>query len=189
MDHKKRMEEAEAGMTTAQRDTNGDADVETADVNADKPVFYTSGGRIVYGGGGITPDLEFEPLYYTDLQRELERKSMAFTFAVEVLEDDEIVEGFRTDDAMLDRFYAFLAEREFEYEEEDLTEENVDYIRTMVAREALNHRYGRKAMYRILLEADPEFQEVLEIVETSPTLEEMFAFAESQKGIKKASTE
>jgi len=189
MDHKKRMEEAEAGMTTAQRDTDGDADVETADVNADKPVFYTSGGRIVYGGGGITPDLEFEPLYYTDLQRELERKSMAFTFAVEVLDDDEIVEGFRTDDVMLDRFYGFLADREFEYKEEDLTEENVNYIRTMVAREALNHRYGRKAMYRILLEADPEFQEVLKIIKTSPTLEEMFAYAESQKSIKKASTE
>ena len=189
MDHKKRMEEAEAGMTTAQRDTDGDADVETADVNADKPVFYTSGGRIVYGGGGITPDLEFEPLYYTDLQRELERKAMAFTFAVEVLEDDEIVENFRTDDVMLDRFYGFLAEHEFEYKEEDLTEENVNYIRTMVAREALNHRYGRKAMYRILLEADPEFQEVLSIMESSPTLEKMFAYGESQKSIKKASAE
>jgi hypothetical protein len=39
------------------------------------------------------------------------------------------------------------------------------------------------------LEADPEFQEVLKIIKTSPTLEEMFTYAESQKSIKKASTE
>jgi len=188
-DHGEEMQEAEPAMTTAERETDGQANAETADVAAEKPVFYTSSGRIVYGGGGITPDLEFEPLFYTDLQRELERKAMAFTFAVEVLEDDEISDTFRTDDAMLERFYAFLAEREFEYEAETLTEENVDYIRTMVAREALNHKYGRKAMYRVLLDADPEFQEVLTIMRKSPSLDEMFTYAESQKSIKKASVE
>lgn len=188
-DHDRRLEEAEPAMTTAERDTDGEAGSETADVNAEKPVFYTSSGRIVYGGGGITPDLEFDPLYYTDLQRELERKGMAFTFAVEVLDDDEIVEDFTTDDAMLKRFYSFLAEREFEYKEEDLTEDNVDYIRTMIAREAISHKFGRKAMYRLLLEADPEFQEVLAIMKKAPTLEEMFAYAETQKSIKKASIE
>jgi carboxyl-terminal processing protease len=188
-DHSRDLAEAEPGMTSALRDTEGEADVETADVTAEKPVFYTSGGRVVYGGGGITPDLEFEPLYYTELQRELERNGLAFTFAVEVLDDAEINEGFTTDDAMLERFYAFLEEREFEYEEEALTEENVDYIRTMVAREAVSHKFGRKPMYRLLLEADPEFREVLSIMKNAPTLEEMFAYGESQKSIKKASIE
>jgi carboxyl-terminal processing protease len=188
-DRAEELEEAQPGMTTAQRDTDGRPSTETADVSAEKPVFYTSSGRIVYGGGGITPDLEFEPLHYTDLQRDLERKYMAFTFAVEELDKSEIAEDFRTDDATLEQFYAFLAEREFEYEAEDLTEENVDYIRTMIAREVLNHKYGREAMYRILLEADPEFQEVLTIMKEAPTLEEMFAHAEAQKGIKKASVE
>jgi carboxyl-terminal processing protease len=188
-DHNERLEEAEPAMTTAKRDTEGEAGAETADVAAEKPVFYTSSGRIVYGGGGITPDLEFDVIYYTDLQRDLERQGLAFTFAVEVLDDDEIEEGFETDDAMLERFYAFLQEREFEYEEEDLTEENVDYIRTMIAREVVSHKFGRKAMYRLLLETDPEFQEVLAIMEKAPTLEEMFAYGETQKGIKKASAE
>jgi carboxyl-terminal processing protease len=188
-DQKDRLKENEPGMTAAKRESEGEAATETADVKADKPVFYTSSGRIVYGGGGITPDLEFEPLHYTDLQRELERKAMAFTFAVEVLDDSEITEDFRTDDAMLQRFYQFLQDRGFEYKQEDLTEENVDYIRTMIAREALNHRYGRMAMYRVLLEADPEFQEVLKIMKEAPTLEEMFAYGEAQKGIKKASAE
>jgi hypothetical protein len=41
----------------------------------------------------------------------------------------------------------------------------------------------------VLLEADPEFQEVLKIMKEAPTLEEMFAYGEAQKGIKKASVE
>ncbi|MCK5618735.1 MAG: hypothetical protein KAJ17_05015, partial [Candidatus Krumholzibacteria bacterium] len=189
MNHEDRLAEAEQAMTAAERDTEGEAGAETADTAAEKPVFYTSGGRIVYGGGGITPDLEFEPLYYTDFQRDLERQAIGFHFAVEDLEDEEISEDFRTSDAMLERFYKFLDEREIGYDQEDLTEENVDYIRTMIAREAVSHKYGRRPMYRILLEVDPEFQEVLSILGQAPTLEEMFAYAEEQKGIKKVSNE
>jgi carboxyl-terminal processing protease len=189
MDRRHDLEEAEPAQTVAVPETDGEAGTETADTRGDKPVFYTSSGRIVYGGGGITPDLEFEPLYYTELQRELERQTMAFKFAVEELDDDEIAENFKTTDELMDRFYAFLDASEFEYKEEDLTEENVDYIRTMIAREAVSHKYGRRPMYRVLLDADPEFQEVLSILEKMSTLEEMFAYAEEQKGIKKASVE
>jgi carboxyl-terminal processing protease len=188
-DHSDRLAEDEPPMTVAERDSEGKAGAETADVAAEKPVFYTSGGRIVYGGGGITPDLEFEPQFYTDLQRELERKSMGFAFAVDELKDEEITKDFRTTDAVLERFYKFLDEREFEYSKDDLTEENVDYIRTMIAREALSYRFGRRAIYSVLLESDPEFQEVLKIIKNSPTLEEMFAYGEAQKAIKKASNE
>jgi len=189
MDRHQNLEEAEPGQTVAEPGTDGEAGAETADTRADKPVFYTSNGRIVYGGGGITPDLEFEPLYYTELQRNLERKTLAFKFAVEILDDEEIAENYTTTDEMLGRFYAFLEEQEFEYKEEDLTEENVNYIRTMIAREAVSYKYGRRPMYRVLLDADPEFQEVLRIFSTMTTLDEMFAYAEEQKSIKKASVE
>ena len=181
--------EAEPGQTVAEPGTDGEAGTETADTRGDKPVFYTSNGRIVYGGGGITPDLEFEPLYYTELQRNLERKTLAFKFAVEVMNEDEIAENFKTTDDVLNRFYGYLEEQEFEYKEEDLTEENVDYIRTMIAREAVSYKYGRRPMYRVLLDADPEFQEVLRIFGTMGTLDEMFSYAEEQKSIKKASVE
>jgi len=44
-------------------------------------------------------------------------------------------------------------------------------------------------MYRVLLDADPEFQEVLSIMNKMSSLEEMFTYAEEQKSIKKASVE
>ncbi len=163
-----------------------DSDSKTA-VEEERPVFYTSGGRMVYGGGGVTPDLELEPLFYTDLQRRLERDALGFSFVIDYLQSHEITEDFQASDKILGEFYSFLKEREFEYTDEDLTEDNVDYIRTMIAREAVNNKFGRKAMYRVLLDADPEFQKVLSIISEAPTLEDMFAYAEAQAAIKKAS--
>ena len=49
----------------------------------DQPVFRTSGGREVYGGGGIAPDIEFEIREYSELERRLERDGLFFTFAVD----------------------------------------------------------------------------------------------------------
>jgi carboxyl-terminal processing protease len=154
---------------------------------ADKPVYYTSSGRVVYGGGGITPDLEFVPKEYTDLQRRLEKDYLGFSFAHEFLKNHEITQDFKTTDAVLNDFYKFLGTKKFEYKKDELTPENVDYIRTMVAREAVNAKFGRNAMYRVVVDADPEVQEVVKLLDKHPTLKSLFSYAEEQKGaVKKA---
>ena len=156
--------------------------------NKEKPVFYTSSGRTVYGGGGITPDIEYTPREYTDLLRRLEREGLAFSFAVDWLKGHKITEDFKTSDAVLNDFYKFIASKKFEYKKEELTAENVDYIRTMIAREAVNNKFGRKAMYKVVVESDPEVLETLKMIEQHPTLKDMFTYAAEQKNaVKKAS--
>ena len=171
-----------------------DTDAATSEVKElrdakDKPVYYTSSGRIVYGGGGITPDVEFEPREYTELMRRLERDGLGFSFAVEYLQGHEIKEDFRCTDAILKDFYKFLDEKKFEYKKEELTEDNVDYIRTMIAREAVNTKFGRKAMYRVVLDHDPEIQHTIEMIDKNPTLKDLFRYAEQEKSVKKAAVE
>jgi hypothetical protein len=57
----------------------------------------------------------------------------------------------------------------------------------MIAREAVNNKFGRKAMYKVVLSADPELQETLKMMETHPTLKDMFKYAEDEKNsVKKA---
>jgi carboxyl-terminal processing protease len=155
----------------------------------EKPVYYTSSGRMVYGGGGITPDLELEPREYTDLQRRLERETVGFSFVVDYFTSHEYSDQWEADDRVLEGFYAYLDAREFEYETDELTEENVAYIRTMLAREAANNQAGRSAAYRVVTEDDPEFQHVLGIMGSASSLTDLFAYAEQQKGIKKASAD
>jgi carboxyl-terminal processing protease len=152
----------------------------------DKPIYYTSSGRIVYGGGGITPDVEYTPREYTELMRRLERDGLGFSFAVDYLQGHEITRDFKANDAVLSDFYKFLDARKFEYKKEDLTEENVDYIRTMIAREAVNNKFGRTAMYRVVLDHDPEVQETLKMLDKNRTLKDMFRYAEQEQSVKKA---
>ncbi len=154
----------------------------------EKPVFYTSSGRVVYGGGGITPDLEFTPRDYTDLQRALEKDYLGFSFAMDYLKTHkDVKEDFTATDAVLNDFYKFLDNKKFKYKKEDLTPENVDYIRTMVAREVVNAKFGRNAMYRVVVDQDPEVKEVLQLLDKHPTLKSLFAYSDEEKGsVKKA---
>jgi carboxyl-terminal processing protease len=168
----------------------GTATEETADVKEEKPIFYTSSGRVVYGGGGITPDLEFELETYTDLQRKLEREAVFFEFAVDFSKTNSVPEDFRVTEQILGQFKEFLAKKEFEYEEEELAKnENLDYVKAAIARDVVSSKYGRQAMYRVVLEQDKEFQRVLSILDEAPTLAELFKYVEAQKSLKEARVE
>ena len=158
-----------------------------AGADTSKPVFRTSSGRLVYGGGGITPDLEFEPQTYGELERRLERDQLFFTFALNYSMKNKVPQNFEVTDAVLAQFKALLKERNFEYEEKDFSGQSLDYVKKAILREVISKNYGRKAMYRALLEKDPELQRVLELNAKAPTLDRMFSYVEKQKGVKKAS--
>jgi carboxyl-terminal processing protease len=164
---------------------NGSAVEAGADTT--RPVFRTSSGRLVYGGGGITPDLEFEPQTYGELERRLERDQLFFTFALNYSMKNKVPQNFEVTDAILTQFKAMLKERKFEYEEKDFSGQSLEYVKKAILREVIAKNYGRKAMYRALLEKDPELQKVLEINAKAPSLDRMFSYVEKQKGEKKAS--
>ncbi len=51
----------------------------------DKPKFKTESGRTVYGGGGITPDIEFKASRLSRIEFELLRKNLFFDYIVHYL--------------------------------------------------------------------------------------------------------
>jgi len=78
--------------------------------------FKTAGGRIVYGGGGITPDIIVEQDRLSTLEYELLRKSMFFNFAVRyVAHHDDIPRDLEIDDRLIEEFKNFLKEENFTY--------------------------------------------------------------------------
>jgi carboxyl-terminal processing protease len=156
----------------------------------DRPVYHTTGGRTVYGGGGITPDLTFDVRQFGDLERRLERDALFFSFAIDYdTHHDKLKENFVVDDAMVEEFKQFLKDRDFEFKDEEFSGESLEYVKRAIAREITSKEYGRQAMYRRMLKSDPDFQEVIEIMHSAPTLKDMFAYAEQQKDLKKASIE
>jgi hypothetical protein len=143
----------------------------------------------VYGGGGITPDIEFQPQKYGELERRLERDGLFFSFALDYSMKHKASENFEVTEAVLRSFKDLLKERNFKYEEKEFTGESLDYVKKAILREVVAKNSGRKAMYRVLLERDPELQQVLDMYAKAPTLDKLFAYAERQRETKKASAE
>jgi carboxyl-terminal processing protease len=149
--------------------------------------YYTAGGRIVYGGGGITPDWVMELPRWTDLQRALEIKSIFFSFAVHyTAEHKQVGEDFVVTDDVMKEFRDYLDTKEFEYEEDSWTEENTDYVKLGIRREVFRKLYGTKGAYRATLPEDDEVNAVLEMFNEASTLNEMFAYAAQKQELAKA---
>jgi carboxyl-terminal processing protease len=88
--------------------------------------FKTVGGRSVYGGGGIAPDVRIEPRETNDLVWDLRRKSLFFNFAVHYANTHTVSDSvINVDQKMLDDFKKYLEEEKYQYEhpiENDLGE-------------------------------------------------------------------
>ncbi len=91
-------------------------DEDTVEVEKeDLPEYKTEGGRTVYGGGGITPDLETELDKLSKIEIELERKSMFSKFALYWLDNNEFEPTADISEEIFEAFKEFLVEQEFEY--------------------------------------------------------------------------
>ena len=122
-------EEEKPEEEKAEEEPEEEPEEEAEEEEAEKE-YYTSGGRVVRGGGGITPDWVMEVPEWTDFQRDLEIRSIFFTFAVHyTAEHPSTGDDFKVDDGVLGEFREFLDEKEFEYGEDDWTAENTDYVK------------------------------------------------------------
>jgi carboxyl-terminal processing protease len=85
-------------------------------VQVDKEVFHTKGGRKVYGGGGVVPDIEIPPEEMQPLEMNLLRHSMFFSFAVSyIAEHPNISRNFEVDQGVIEAFKRYLKEKDFTY--------------------------------------------------------------------------
>jgi carboxyl-terminal processing protease len=86
------------------------------EIDSNKEVFYTNGGRIVYGGGGIVPDINVEREKYQPIEINLERQSMFFSFAVEYTsKHPDVTRDIEITDEIFDEFRKYCQEQDFEY--------------------------------------------------------------------------
>ncbi len=95
----------------------GDEEAGNDSVNvSQKEVFYTNGGRVVYGGGGIVPDIEIERETWRPIEINLYRQSMFFDFAVKyVAEHPEVKPDFEVTDEIVEQFRKYVKEKDFDY--------------------------------------------------------------------------
>lgn len=145
---------------------------------ASAPEFRTASGRIVYGGGGIAPDIRVEPTQYSRLAWYLFQRRLSFQFAMEYVADNAehlppTFEAFRSDyevpEEVVDRFLAFL-ERPgvrsiLDGDEVPLTDELIEEsrpdLRIYLKADIAGNLWGQGASWLTLLENDEQVEEAL----------------------------
>ena len=152
-----------------------------------KRQYRTSGGRMVYGGGGVTPDIEIEQTYLSDFEAAVERDGALFSFAVGYASSHpELAVGWVPGDDVLQEFGQYLAEREnldtyFDFFELSLSDSllaaNQDFLRWGLRREIMRRVDGPQAAYRVAIEKDTQLHEALDLFRQARSLEELFARA------------
>ena len=83
----------------------------------ERETYSTEGGRTVYGGGGITPDVEFAVPTYPALVQALNNQSLFIKFASHYATGNPDVDQatFDVTDEMIGDFRRFVEARSFEY--------------------------------------------------------------------------
>jgi len=157
-----------------------DDDSDTTAV-AERPEYRTASGRVVYGGGGVTPDFEIEPTLRPDLVVDLERREEFFEFAIEFAAAEGLkMEDFDVDERVWSAFVEFLGRDEFEFEVSEL-EEQRDYIELGLWRDMTRHLVGREEAYIVAVGGDPQLREAAALLERADDLDALFEFAEAHE--------
>lgn len=129
-----------------------------------REVFFTGLGRKVYGGGGITPDHSVESPDAPDVLFQLRRENLIFDHAVSyAAAHEDLASDFRLGDEGWEGFVKFLREREFEFDDAELTEARAIVavrLRAQIARIL----WDADVESRIIAEADPIVQKALDML-------------------------
>lgn len=99
------------------RDENGDP-IRLDPKNYNK--FKTKGGRTVYDGGGILPDIELESSKFSPITTALLKDNAIFDYATEYYYSHQLTDwkGFEVSETDFQNFLQFLKKKNFSYETE-----------------------------------------------------------------------
>lgn len=153
----------------AYRDEAWAEDAVPESVLAGRPKFTTPGGRTVYGGGGITPDVLVSSPRLTALEIELEQEGVFFEAATRLAESvggryqsfDDYLSDFVPGEPEMRALGEELEKAEIALGAEDWATEG-EYARRRLKAEIAGHLFGREAAYRVDLVADDQVQQALE---------------------------
>ena len=105
--------------------------------------FKTRAGRTVYDGGGVLPDINFEPEIMSRIAVSLYTKNLIFDYATLYNQQHQSIgkpEDFRIDDATYDDFVNFLADKNYDYSLE--SEKLINELEAVVKREKYEAQVG-----------------------------------------------
>ncbi len=143
----------------------GDNLYHTAEKNSSLPVFKTNAGRVVYGGGGITPDYIIKSDQVTDYTTDLLKNNVFYQFILSYLELNEktIHSEFKTLEEFINNFsfsakdikdfIKFSETKKVKFSEENFKKDK-DYIIIRLKAQIARNFWKNKGWYETILSTD-----------------------------------
>ncbi len=125
-------------------------------------VRLTDGGREVYGGGGITPDVDVPAPKLNDVQQKLMDHNAIYEFAQYYLGVHKTIsKDFESTPDVLDDFAKFLGDEHLNVSSGDLSD-NADWLKQRIRYQLVEMIYGDDEALRIERENDPLVAKAIE---------------------------
>jgi carboxyl-terminal processing protease len=133
-------------------------------------VRLTDGGREVYGGGGITPDIEVPPPKLNDIQQKLADRDALYDFAQRYLGVHKTVpRDFQVTPEVIDEFNKYLADQEIHVTPEDV-QDNLDFIKDQLRYLLVYDIYGEDVRLTLEAQNDPLVAKAVEALPQAAAL-------------------
>lgn len=169
---KKKYEEFYSGMEDTSL-TEGNNIEHIAEQDSTKPIYHTHSGRIVYGGGGITPDYIIKNEKITDYTSNLLRQNVFYQFILNYIErNGKAVSGaygddlskftveFEFSDTEMNKFISFASSKDVKFNEEEYKTDK-DYIQTRLKAQLARNYWKNEGWYSVMITTDNQVEKAL----------------------------
>jgi len=144
-----------------------------AESDSSRPVFHTHSGRVVYGGGGITPDYVVKNVTLTAQTQGILRRGLFDLFVSSYLDGKGLSirsdyaknwkrfrDSFTVSEPILNDFKAFLLKSDLKIDEKEL-EKDLPYIKTRLKATLARSFWGNDGWYPTMLQVDAQYKKAL----------------------------
>ena len=157
------------------------------------PAVKTAGGRVFYGGGGITPDIDVRPVIFSPLKNRIAEAAFQFTrqlaagrvAGLESYKVERVQYGrnakatdYPINDRVLDAFRSFVRTDTASQLTPAQLDEELDFVKLRLREEIVTAAYSNDAGARVLLDSDPQ---VLRALEALPDAKRLADSARTQE--------
>jgi carboxyl-terminal processing protease len=151
------------------------------------PAVKTAAGRVFYGGGGITPDIDVKPLNFTPLRNRIAEAAFHFTRQLaagvitgfEGYKVEKVQYGrnpkpgeFPINDRIIEAFRSFVRTDTQSKLTPTQLDEEMDFVKLRLREEIITAAFSNDAGARVLLDSDPQVLRALEALPDAKRLAE-----------------
>ncbi|MCX6135531.1 MAG: S41 family peptidase [Ignavibacteriales bacterium] len=159
----------------ARKEKEGENLEHKAESDSSHPVFHTHAGRVVYGGGGITPDYVVKNAQLTALTQSILRRGLYEQYVTAHLDGKGLSirseysknwkkfrDSFTISDEMVTGFRSYLEAHELKVDEKEF-QKDLTFTKTRLKATFARNFWGNEGWYPLMLQVDAQYQKALSL--------------------------